>query len=122
VGLAVGPGVGLAGGSGVGLGDGDGGAVGDGDGGSLVGTAETDGAADGAGDGDASADGSLGATTAALVEPGPAAAGRSIPPRWTTKPNEIPALRTRISSAATVARGTGVRRRGPVAVAAAPRR
>ena len=41
-----------------------------------------------------------------------AATGISIPPRWTTNPNEIPALSMRMSSAASVARGTAAARRG----------
>ena len=64
-------------------------------------------------------------TTATAVGAGPLpTTGSSIPPRWTTNPNEIPALSTRMSSAARVARGTAMPRRGRggSGTAMAPRR
>ena len=126
VGWGVASGVGVTAGAVVGGGDDDGGALGEGDG-------LGDGDGEAIADGDATADGlgaaELASTTAGsvagstlgssvgsmdgdgaraiAVEPGAAAmTGRSMPPRCTTKPNEIPADSTRIRIAATVAFGT----------------
>ena len=88
VGEAVGSGVGLAVGSGVG----DTAAVGPRLGAS-VGSRLT------AGEGVTTTATSVGAGVVSTT-------GRSMPPRWTTKPNEIPALSTSTRSAASVARGT----------------
>ena len=123
VGRGVTSGVGDTTGAVVGGGDDDGGALGEGDG-------LGDGDGEAIADGDATADGlgaaELASTTAGsvagstlgssvgsmdgdgaraiAVEPGAAAmTGRSMPPRCTTKPNEIPADSTRIRIAATVA-------------------
>ena len=124
VGCGVAAGVGVTTGAVVGGGDDDGGALGEGDG---LGDGDGDGDGEAIADGDATADG-LGAaelastragsvagstlgssvgsmvgdgTRAIAVEPGAAAmTGRSMPPRCTTKPNEIPADSTRIRIAA----------------------
>ena len=101
---------------GAGVGDGDGEAVGSGDGegdgdASTDGLGSTEATAEAASVG--SADGSTngvslgGGSRAIAVDVGVVpAAGSSMPPRWTTKPNEIPADSTSTRIAASVARGT----------------
>ena len=104
---------------GLGVGDGVGLGVGDGVADGLAATLA--GASLGATVGDGLAE----AATATADEDGSAAAtGISIPPRWTTNPNEIPALSMRMSSAASVARGTAAAAPGPgrLGKARAPRR
>ncbi len=101
-------------GAGVGDGDGVGEAVGDGEGDAEastegLGSMEANADAAAVGSADASTNGvSLGGGSRAIaVEVGVVpAAGSSMPPRWTTKPNEIPADSTSTRIAASVARGT----------------
>ena len=103
----------------MGLGDGDGDGVGvmDGTSATLAGTSVGTGAPVAAGTSGVGV-----ATTAIAVGDSPTT-GIAIPPRWTTKANDSPALSTRIRSAAMVAFGSsGIPRPAGDDASMAPRR